>query len=151
MKRGGGCSGDVVVDPGPWKQALQLLQAGHVTELVPEKLLDLVDGVLSTVAEDLEGAGEDKVLILIGEDTSSLQIHDQTVVGEEVRPDDGLLNVRHLEVPAEAMAVKLYWDKAGTVAQDPGSAGSHWVVALRMDGTVNVGARNHAGGGPCVD
>ena len=82
MKRGGGRIGDVAVDPGGGGRALELLQAGHIAVLVPEKLLDPVDGVLATVAEDVKGTGEDEVLILIGEDTSSLQVHDQTVVGE---------------------------------------------------------------------
>ena len=81
-------------DPGGGWRALELLQAGHVAVLLPEKLLDLVDGVFTTVAEDVEGTGEHEVLILVGEDTSSLQVHDQTMLGEEVRPYDGLLNIQ---------------------------------------------------------
>ena len=96
-----------MVDPGGGWRALELLQAGHIAVLVPEKLLDLVDGVFSTVAEDVEEAGEDEVMILVGEDTSSLQIHDQTVVGEEACSDDGLLHILNLEVPAEVVAVEL--------------------------------------------
>ena len=33
----------MVVDPGPWKQALKLLQAGHMAVLVQEKLLEPVE------------------------------------------------------------------------------------------------------------
>ena len=40
--------------------------SGHVVLLLPEKLLDPVDGVFTTVAEDVEGTGEDEVLILVG-------------------------------------------------------------------------------------
>ena len=49
------------------------------------------------------------------------------------------------------MSVELQWNEAGTVARDPGSAGSHQVVSDWMDGTVDVEVRNHAGVGPRVD
>ena len=72
MKRGGGHGGEVVVDPGGGGRALELLQVGHVPVHVPEKLLNSVDGVFATVAQDVEGTREDEMLILVGEDTSSL-------------------------------------------------------------------------------
>ena len=61
------------------------------------------------------------------------------------------LTSNHLEVPAEAMVVELQQDDAGTIAWDPGSAGSHQVVFVWVDGAVDMGARNHTGGGPRVD
>ena len=75
------------------------LQSRDVAELFLEKAVYPVIGEVSDVgAEDVEAAGEAKVLVLIGEDTSSLEVHNKAVCRQEVGAEDSFLDVSYLEV-----------------------------------------------------
>ena len=80
-------------------------------------------------AEDVQGAREEEMLVLVGGDDPALEVDDEPVCGQEVHPEDGLLDVGHLKVPLEPPALELEGNHSGSVAEDGGYAGSHKVVA----------------------
>ena len=59
----------------PWRRVLEGLVSRHVTELLLQKAMDLLDGEVAVGVEDMEAAGEDKLLIFVGGDATSLEVH----------------------------------------------------------------------------
>ena len=54
-------------------------------------MLDPVDQVLPFGAEDVEVTGDGEVLVLVAGEAAPLQVHDQSMGGEEVGPRIGFL------------------------------------------------------------
>ena len=52
------------------------LQAGKIGELLLEKALDLIDGVLPLGGEDVEIAGDGEVLVLCAGEDAPLDVHE---------------------------------------------------------------------------
>ena len=81
-------------DPGGRRRVSEWLQSRDVAELFLEKAMDTVDGEVSAAgAEDMEAPGEDEVLVLFGEDTSSLEVHNKSVPHQKVGTEDSFLDV----------------------------------------------------------
>ena len=77
---GGGVGGiHAVVDLGSWRRMVEGLQAGNIGELLLEKALDPIDGVLPLGGEDVKVAGDCKVLVLVAGEATPLEIYHETM------------------------------------------------------------------------
>ena len=123
-----------VVDLDVRRRVVEGLQAGDVGELIFQELLDTVDGELPLGGKDVDVAGERQVLVLVGGEDATLEVHDQAMGGEKISTQDRLVDVRNLKIPREAAPRELEGDDPGPVAVDPGAAGSDQVVLRGVEG-----------------
>ena len=113
MKRRRIASVDGVVDSGSRGRELEQLVPCHVPELSLQDMLDLVDAELPPGTEAVKGAWEEEVLVLIRGDDPLLEVNNKPVGSQEICPEDGLLDVSHLEIPLEPPALELEGEPSG--------------------------------------
>ena len=94
-----------MVDSGSRWGVYEVLVPCHVSVLLFQDPVEVVDAELPGGAEDIEAAREDQVDVLVAENVTMLEVNHKAIGGQEIHAEDGLLD--HLEFPPVLPALKL--------------------------------------------
>ena len=87
------------------------LVPSHVTELLLQKVMDPVDGEVAIGAEDMEAAGEDELVIVVGGEATPLEVHHQPLAMRKSAPRIGFF----MSANSKSQVNPLCWNWRGII------------------------------------